>query len=115
MQRLMEENGMIAESKIRALRTENEALRLHLKLAVESLRHPIALEEQQFEGDEEEEEEDFSGETVFDEDEVVSMQMQMEGLLRDVGVVREKMRDDWERFGREEGEQMSVGRIHEGE
>jgi hypothetical protein len=41
MQRLMEERGMVAEGKIRSLQTENEALRLHLKLAVESLRNPI--------------------------------------------------------------------------
>jgi hypothetical protein len=37
----MEERSMVAEGKIRSLQTENEALRLHLKLAVESLRNPI--------------------------------------------------------------------------
>lgn len=41
MQRLMEERGMVAEGKIRSLVTENEALRLHLKLAVDSLKNPI--------------------------------------------------------------------------
>jgi hypothetical protein len=41
LQRLMEERGMVAEGKIRSLQTENEALRLHLKLALESLRNPI--------------------------------------------------------------------------
>lgn len=41
MQRLMEETKMVSECKIRQLQTENEALRLHLKLAVESLKNPI--------------------------------------------------------------------------
>jgi hypothetical protein len=41
MQRLMEENNMVSECKIRQLQTENEALRMHLKLAVESLKNPI--------------------------------------------------------------------------
>ncbi|KAJ5199876.1 hypothetical protein N7472_005080 [Penicillium cf. griseofulvum] len=41
MQRLMEENKMVSECKIRQLQTENDALRMHLKLAVESLRNPI--------------------------------------------------------------------------
>jgi hypothetical protein len=43
LQRLMEERSMIAENKIKSLQTENEALRLHLKLAVESIRNPIAV------------------------------------------------------------------------
>ncbi|KAI6383671.1 hypothetical protein MCOR25_000119 [Pyricularia grisea] len=41
MQRLMEERSLVAEGKIRSLQTENEALRLHLKLALESLKNPI--------------------------------------------------------------------------
>ncbi|KAJ5492166.1 hypothetical protein N7453_010263 [Penicillium expansum] len=41
MQRLMEENKMVSECKIRQLQTENDALRMHLKLAVESLKNPI--------------------------------------------------------------------------
>lgn len=41
MQRLMEETKMVSEIKIRQLQTENEALRMHLKLAVESLKNPI--------------------------------------------------------------------------
>lgn len=41
MQRLMEETKMVSECKIRQLQTENEALRLHLKLAVDSLKNPI--------------------------------------------------------------------------
>ena len=41
MQRLMEETRQVSECKIKALQTQNEALRLHLKLAVESLKNPI--------------------------------------------------------------------------
>ncbi|KAG6002075.1 hypothetical protein E4U21_003477 [Claviceps maximensis] len=41
MQRMMEERSMVAESKVKKLQTENEALKLHLKLAIESLKNPI--------------------------------------------------------------------------
>ena len=41
MSRLMEEERLVGESKIRQLMEQNEALRLHLKLAVESLKNPI--------------------------------------------------------------------------
>ena len=37
----MEETKMVSECKIRQLQTENEAMRNHLKLALDSLRNPI--------------------------------------------------------------------------
>ena len=43
MQRLMQETRQVSECKIRGLQTENEALRLHLKLAVDSIRNPIPV------------------------------------------------------------------------
>ncbi|KAI9847663.1 MAG: Kinesin [Thelocarpon superellum] len=43
MQRLMEETRQVSECKIKALQTQNEALRLHLKLAVDSLKNPIRV------------------------------------------------------------------------
>jgi len=43
MQRMMEEERLVGESKIRQLVEQNDALRLHLKLAVESLRNPIGV------------------------------------------------------------------------
>jgi len=43
MQRLMEETRLVSECRIRALSEENEALKVHLKLAVESLKAPIVL------------------------------------------------------------------------
>jgi hypothetical protein len=41
LQALMEERREIADKKIKALETQNEALRLHLKLALETLKNPI--------------------------------------------------------------------------
>ncbi|PWY66115.1 kinesin-domain-containing protein [Aspergillus heteromorphus CBS 117.55] len=41
LQRLMEETKMVSECKIRQLQTENEAMRNHLKLALDSIRNPI--------------------------------------------------------------------------
>ena len=41
LQRLMEETKMVGDCKIRQLETENEALRMHLKLVLESLKNPI--------------------------------------------------------------------------
>jgi hypothetical protein len=41
MQRLMEEERLVSECKIRQLMEQNEALRRHLHLAVESLRNPL--------------------------------------------------------------------------
>jgi hypothetical protein len=43
MQRMMEEKSMVAEGKIRNLQTENDALRLHLKLALDSIKNPIEV------------------------------------------------------------------------
>ncbi|KAK0728094.1 P-loop containing nucleoside triphosphate hydrolase protein [Lasiosphaeria miniovina] len=43
LQQLMDERSLVAEGKIRSLQTENEALRLHLKLALESLKNPIPV------------------------------------------------------------------------
>ena len=43
MQQTMEETRQVCESKIQALRTENEALRRHLKLALESLKNPVVV------------------------------------------------------------------------
>ena len=41
MQRLMEEERLVGESKIKQLMEQNEALRRHLKLALDSLKNPI--------------------------------------------------------------------------
>lgn len=128
MQRMMEEERLVGESKIRQLVEQNEALRLHLKLAVESLRNPIAvtppapqtesvlqddLKQQTFEHQEadkentpefqeeadEEHEEESSHDNNRAEVEAVEMQARMEELLKDLGLFRRKVADDHERFG----------------
>ncbi|KAL9101291.1 MAG: hypothetical protein Q9163_003426 [Psora crenata] len=128
MQRMMEEERLVGESKIRQLVEQNEALRLHLKLAVESLRNPITVVPSPVavEGDTEAAEEDAAhakeaeGEADkenlrhatpdVDEDEgyhdnetvqaeALEMQQKMEELLKDLGLFRRKVADDHERFG----------------
>lgn len=125
MQRMMEEERLVGESKIRQLVEQNEALRLHLKLAVESLRNPIAvvptpppkenavqddLKKQTFEHQEadkentpeleerEEDNHDPQNDTRM-ESEAREMQAHMEELLKDLGLFRRKVADDHDRFG----------------
>ncbi|KHJ31994.1 putative kinesin motor domain-containing protein [Erysiphe necator] len=43
MQRAMEEKDMVQSGKIRSLQTENEALRLHLRLLLEHHKNPIEI------------------------------------------------------------------------
>jgi hypothetical protein len=127
MQRMMEEERLVGESKIRQLVEQNEALRLHLKLAVESLRNPIAvvptppptentvqddLKKQTFEHQEADkentpeledgEEEGYERHEQNDarmESEAQEMQAHMEELLKDLGLFRRKVADDHDRFG----------------
>ena len=122
MQRLMEEERLVGESKIRQLVEQNEALRLHLKLAVESLRNPIKSPEPQVEekdvqaddgdkenfgpekaqGEPEEEEADYVDVYALNrqrDQEAVEMQGHMEELLKDLGHFRRKVADDHQRFG----------------
>lgn len=129
MQRLMEETRQVSECKIRQLMTQNEALRLHLKLAVDSLKNPIpsvevvasrsvslASAKEGGMGVEERDKENASPPPepgmVWDEDEggeegsvdageveAVEMQARMEDLLKDLGLFRRKVADDHSRFG----------------
>lgn len=121
MQRMMEERSLVAEGKIRSLQTENEALRLHLKLALDSLKNPIpavtvkpATEEEDEteeakagQGDKENAEDgeslyDDSDDTAYDsdviEDNANDMQDYMRSLLSDLGMFRRKIGDDKERW-----------------
>ncbi|POS81582.1 kinesin-II 95 kDa subunit [Diaporthe helianthi] len=130
MQRMMEERGQVYETKIRSLQTENEALRLHLKLALDSLKNPIppvTLSSRPGTSDEKQEEENAEGEnedeiapeddeTFYegsDEDEAYNsddheerhneMQEHMQALLKDLGLFRLKIGDDKGRWVEEEG------------
>lgn len=125
MQRLMEEERLVGESKIRQLVEQNEALRLHLKLAVESLRNPISVagpphpaedanseadikagNAEQADGDKENRQQlspEREEETYIQDDrteiEAVETQARMEELLKDLGLFRRKVADDHHRFG----------------
>lgn len=131
MQRMMEERGQVYEAKIRSLQTENEALRLHLRLAVDSLKNPIpavpiggrpgtsdGLEEGVEAGEEEKggDDEGQEDETFYedsDEDEAYDSedyeerhnetQEHMQALLKDLGMFRRKIGDDKGRWPDEEG------------
>ncbi|OJJ51038.1 hypothetical protein ASPZODRAFT_11884 [Penicilliopsis zonata CBS 506.65] len=128
LQRLMEETKMVSECKIRQLQTENEALRMHLKLALDSLRNPIPIVtiekrknsliseddagESQLIDDKEnatppphsEPEPDLD----WDEDDTIladagqteaqEMQAKMEDLLVDINLFKRKIATDHERF-----------------
>lgn len=116
MQRMMEERSLVAEGKIRSLQTENEALRLHLKLALESLKNPIpavdvsgakeddlnrGLREEDKENAAEEEgdgeEDGYSSGTLHESDDE-DMGEDMQALLADIGLFRRKIGDDRSRF-----------------
>ncbi|KUI57291.1 Kinesin-like protein KIF1C [Cytospora mali] len=122
MQRMMEERGQVYEAKIRSLQTENEALRLHLKLALDSLKNPIPTvpigsrpatsdgKEGEETGEEKKDDNDNGGEedeTFYeesDEDEAYDSedyeerhnetQEHMHALLKDLGMFRRKIGDD---------------------
>ena len=135
MQRLMQETRQVSDCKIRQLQTENEALRLHLKLALESLKNPIPAiqvpksqsrkvslasvpETEDLEVEQEKEnttppsEPDLiwdEGDTTsgdVSEFEALEMQSHMEDLLSDLGLFRRKVADDHERFGIKRQPQM---------
>ncbi|KAF3109491.1 Kinesin [Orbilia oligospora] len=94
MQQLMEENRQVAECKIRSLQTQNDALKLHLKLALDSLRNPIPAvpdpedKENNIYDEEEEEQEEI------DED----LSLHLEDLMKDLGNFKKKLADDTGRF-----------------
>lgn len=106
MQRKMEEAKQIAEGKIKALQTQNEALRLHLKLVLDTMKNPIpdvapvgkenarwnAAEDGEEEDDDEYETEDSDEFTDDEENELRA------SLLKDLGMFRRKMMDDRQRF-----------------
>ena len=127
MQRMMEEKTLVAEGKIRSLQTENEALRLHLKLALESIKNPIppvtvtspdpadekaAPVEEDTENKEtgevardgadddpgEDYEDGYSSGTLHESDDDEDMGEDMQALLKDLDMFRRKIGDDKSRF-----------------
>ena len=114
MQRKMEEAREVAECKIKALQTQNEALKLHLRLAIESLKNPIPAVVTPSDWDDEYDSDDtVSGDGHDDDDDddddgggdddngdqvTEEVELRMSELLSDLGVFRRKMVDDKSRF-----------------
>ncbi|KAL6798698.1 kinesin domain-containing protein [Trichoderma sp. SZMC 28012] len=108
MQRMMEERSMVAESKIKKLQMENEALKLHLKLAIDSLKNPIPpvqLESKE-EEEEEEDEYEYDSESTAADDE---LQQEMERYLQDMGNLRKLIGGDLDRFKDTDSVRMPLG------
>ena len=122
MQRMMEERSMVAESKIKKLQTENDALKLHLKLAIESLKNPIppVTVKKSF-GDLEDKENMSDGEEYDDEDAAYDsdgstagggaddLQDEMQRYLQDMGNLRRLIGGDLTRFKDEASVRMPLG------
>ena len=106
----------MTDCKIKALQTENEALRLHLKLAVESIRNPVIVpppkRQEPFNLTREvipddlphptyaQDEWDDSSDTDVEPSEEYAreVQGQMQDLLKDLGMFKRKLGDDHSRF-----------------
>lgn len=118
MQRAMEESRAVSDVKIRALaleveelrpqntalRTEIEALRRHLNLAVGELKNPIVLPRMKEADDESDSEFDSGIDDAFSVSgegegfEHEAWQADVDALLSDLGMFKRKVRDDKERF-----------------
>ncbi|KAG5979398.1 hypothetical protein E4U55_005206 [Claviceps digitariae] len=131
MQRMMEERSMVAESKIKKLQTENEALKLHLKLAIESLKNPIPavtikaqpagkaemenVDDISIASDEDADDDDEGDYYYEDEDDSDSsagpneLQEEMHRYLQDMGNLRKLISGDVSRFRDEESVRMPLG------
>lgn len=123
MQRMMEERSMVAESKIKKLQTENEALKLHLKLAIESLKNPIPpvsikaqlageAEKENFDDYSDEEDHDHYYEDGYDSDSTAAgddLQDEMHRYLQDMGNLRKLIGGDLSRFKDGDSVRMPLG------
>lgn len=106
MQRMMEERSMVAESKIKKLQTENEALKLHLKLAIESLKNPIPSVPLESRESSDDEDYDYDSESTAADDE---LQHEMERYLQDMGNLRKLIGGDLSRFKDTDSVRMPLG------
>lgn len=105
MQRKMEDSRGVAECKIKALTEQNEALRRHLNLAVETLKNPIPIitikprgkENGNSHWDDDDEYETEEGTEEEDEHDI-EMRDLVNSLLKDVNMFRRKVVDDRMRF-----------------
>ncbi|KAI9703170.1 MAG: Kinesin [Candelina mexicana] len=123
LQRMMEEKSEVSECKFKALQTENEALRLHLKLALDTLKNPIpappvaksgkrasllsmanCISTPDNESPPQTPEMTWSGDDDSDGSEGLEAidaetQAMVKDLLGDLGTFKKKVTDDHQRFG----------------
>ncbi|PTB79718.1 hypothetical protein M440DRAFT_1178119, partial [Trichoderma longibrachiatum ATCC 18648] len=100
---------MVAESKIKKLQTENEALKLHLKLAIDSLKNPIPpvqLKDKESDEEDDDDEYDYDSESTAADDE---LQHEMERYLQDMGNLRKLIGGDLSRFKDTDSVRMPLG------
>ena len=109
MQHKMEEAREVAKCKIKALQTQNEALKRHLRLTIDSLKHPIPAVATPSDRDDDYDSEDAVSANGDDDDDdekdddddgqvTEEVEQRMSELLSDLGVFRRKMVDDKIRF-----------------
>lgn len=137
LQRMMEEKEMISEGKIRSLQTENEALRMHVKLLTETIKNPIEIRSARnsvqgrgsrqstliggdSSGDDKENDNstDVPDDEYYDDDEddcyekheekAEETQKSMKDLLRQLGLFKKKIGDDKSRFVNPLSEKINV-------
>lgn len=119
MQRMMEERSMVAESKMKKLQTENEALKLHLKLAIDSLKNPIPAVVHGETRDEARDKaaadasDDDESDDVYDSDSTAlgeeDLQEEMRRYLQDMGNLRKLIGGDLSRFRDADSVRMPLG------
>ena len=105
MQRKMEESREVAECKIRALQMQNEALKLHLRLAIDSLTNPIPdvvlrndENERPDEDSTKQEQDAFAAARAADEADRRDLENKAHQLLADIGAFRSRLHEDQVRF-----------------
>lgn len=122
MQRVLEEEKLVSDSKIRQLEERNEAMKLHLRLAVESLVNPItgllnspirkpkrkpkaAGEQGQKENGTSADDDEIDEDDIVDpvrnakaDAEALEMQNKLRDMLEEMGYFKRKLADDFERF-----------------
>lgn len=121
MHRLMEEQRQISEAKIKSMQMQNEALQLHLRLAVDSLKNPIditkpasppppptsSIGQENSKGPIRKSHKSYWGEDAVQYDpteELREMDDAIRAFVDDLGLYRMKIRDDKSRFIKPLGE-----------
>lgn len=127
MQRAMEESKAVSDVKIRtltqeleelrplatSLQTEVESLRRHLALALGELKNPIVIpknaeDRENFQATDDESEYDSDGDEGFYE-QPAGLQVDVDDLMKELGLFRRRVADDHVRFGGGGGESFASG------